>query len=243
VIETVSARLHERFLLRDLAACAFMSPYHFHRVFRATTGVSPGRFVAALRIEEAKRVLLETELDVGEICAEVGYQSVGSFTSQFARLVGVAPSRYRELARDGFMPDVWELARAARSDGPRVAGTLLCDDAQGFACVGLFESALPEGRPAGCALAAVPGPYSVAAARPGSYYVFAALLPSEPPLLLHRGTPAGRSAARVTVAGDPVHADVRLGPRRIVDPPILLEVMAAADDRARVELPPRARRR
>src|ERR1700735_4494171 len=66
--------------LTKLAKIALMSRYHFLRVFEEVTGVSPLRFLASLRIELAKRLLIETSLPITTICFDVGYNSIGSFT-------------------------------------------------------------------------------------------------------------------------------------------------------------------
>ena len=60
VVDVMHEQLGETLALDDLAREAFLSPYHFHRVFRATTGVPPGRFLAAVRMERAKSLLLES---------------------------------------------------------------------------------------------------------------------------------------------------------------------------------------
>ncbi|WBB75818.1 helix-turn-helix transcriptional regulator [Micromonospora sp. WMMD1128] len=85
--------------LNVLARTALFSPFHFHRIFRAVTGETPARFLAALRMAQARRLLLHSRLTVGAICARVGYTSVGSFTTQFTRLVGVPPEQFRRQVR------------------------------------------------------------------------------------------------------------------------------------------------
>lgn len=83
--------------LADIARSAILSRFHFSRVFRAATGVSPGRFLSAVRIYEAKRMLASTTLSVTEISLAVGYNSLGSFTNRFTDSVGVSPSRFRRM--------------------------------------------------------------------------------------------------------------------------------------------------
>jgi AraC-like DNA-binding protein len=72
------------------------SPSHFARTFRQVHGESPGRYRARRRVERAKELLADTDLSVQEICARVGYRSIGSFTTLFARVVGEPPTRYRD---------------------------------------------------------------------------------------------------------------------------------------------------
>ena len=83
----------------DLARAGRYSPFHFHRIFREVTMVTPARYLAALRIAEARRLLVRSTLTVTEISWRVGYQSLGTFTTQFGRLVGLAPQQFRQLMR------------------------------------------------------------------------------------------------------------------------------------------------
>lgn len=82
----------------DLAALAHecgYSRYHFARSFKETYGETPGAYLTRRRIERAKDLLRWANLTVTEICAMVGYSSLGSFSSRFSDLVGCSPSEYR----------------------------------------------------------------------------------------------------------------------------------------------------
>lgn len=81
--------------LDRLAADAYLSRFHFARCFRETFGEPPHRYLQRRRIEAAQRLLETTDLSVTEICLEVGFSSLGSFSRLFAERVGAAPSRYR----------------------------------------------------------------------------------------------------------------------------------------------------
>lgn len=97
VIESMHANLGEQLTIDDMARTAMFSKFHFSRVFQRATGVTPGRFLSAIRIEEAKRLLVSTTWSVTEISHKVGYASVGTFSSRFRSSVGVAPTTYRRL--------------------------------------------------------------------------------------------------------------------------------------------------
>jgi AraC family transcriptional regulator len=101
-IGSIRERYYEQITLADLAAEVFVSPFHFSRIFAKATGVTPGRFLTAVRLFEAKRLLLTTSLTVSDIVCSVGYSSVGTFTSRFANAVGMTPTQYRD-------PEVSEL--------------------------------------------------------------------------------------------------------------------------------------
>lgn len=248
--------MHERFedeelSLHDLAAAAFSSPYHFERLFRRITGVPPCHFLAALRMEAAKRLLVNTGLSVTEVCLDVGYSSLGTFTRRFGELVGLSPRRFRALARalagQAAAPDagpmhalrLWSALRDQPDPPARaLAGRLQASNGfSGAAFVGLFTSPAPEGRPVGCTIALAPGPYRIDPVPDGAYFVMAASLSSSTSALaqlLGTGELRGRvGPIRVKDGLVTGQADVELRPPLSIDPPIviapagLLHVMAA----------------
>lgn len=85
--------------LHIIARQVGMAPHHLHRTFRSIHGVTPYQWIMALRLEEAKRLLCETELPVSRICDRVGYSSVPSFTRLFASRFGKAPAFFRRSLR------------------------------------------------------------------------------------------------------------------------------------------------
>jgi AraC family transcriptional regulator len=105
----------------DMAEAAMYSRYHFTRIFRQLTAMSPGEFLTELRIAEAKRLLSETDLTVADVCRRVGYRSLGTFTARFATLVGLSPGRFRQgtVMRQA---DRRGHRRAARRDTPVTSG-------------------------------------------------------------------------------------------------------------------------
>src|ERR1044072_6247332 len=92
VILAMRERLDEALTLEDLAEVAIISPFYFDRIFRQITGIPPCQFLSALRMEAAKRLLLTSSLSVTDVCFEVGYNSLGTFTTRFTQLVGLPPS-------------------------------------------------------------------------------------------------------------------------------------------------------
>lgn len=91
---------HPTLTVRDLADHVGYSPFHFTRLFRSRTGVSPGQFLTALRIDAAKRLLLDDDAPVIDVAAAVGFDSLSSFSRRFRNVVGVAPGQLRRLAHD-----------------------------------------------------------------------------------------------------------------------------------------------
>lgn len=83
----------------EVAKAVGISPFHFIRQFEAVFGTTPHQFRIAARLERAKRLLVAGELPVTEVCLEVGFSSLGSFSHMFKRRVGVSPSAYGRRSR------------------------------------------------------------------------------------------------------------------------------------------------
>ncbi len=81
--------------IRRLARIAHVSEAHFIRTFRATFGETPHRYLQRRRVERAMFLLRESDRSVTEICFDVGFNSVGTFSRTFRDIVGESPSSYR----------------------------------------------------------------------------------------------------------------------------------------------------
>ena len=79
-----------------LAATAHVSEAHFIRTFKATFGETPHRYLQRRRIERAMYLLRTTARTVTEICMEVGFSSLGTFSRTFTDIVGETPSQFRQ---------------------------------------------------------------------------------------------------------------------------------------------------
>jgi AraC-like DNA-binding protein len=93
--DLVDARYAEAITVEDLAAAAGLSRAHFSRMFTRTFGESPRAYLQTRRLERAAALLRYTDRSVADICVMVGLQSVGSFTTSFARVYGMPPATYR----------------------------------------------------------------------------------------------------------------------------------------------------
>lgn len=84
--------------LDQIAAQAYCSRFHVIRLFRQGLDQTPHQYLTQRRIERAKTLLTDGDLGVTEVCFAVGFRSVGSFSALFRRVVGLAPSAYRDEA-------------------------------------------------------------------------------------------------------------------------------------------------
>jgi AraC family transcriptional regulator len=96
VIDYIHEHLDAELSLDHLASVVRMSPYHFARLFKSSTGLPPHQYVIAQRVERAKGLLRDAErFPLADIAAEVGFSSQSHFTRHFKRLVGVTPRLFR----------------------------------------------------------------------------------------------------------------------------------------------------
>lgn len=228
-IECIWERYSEPLSLSEIAESALLSRFYFARMFRDTTGITPGRFLAAIRIHEAKRLLLSTSMSITDISFAVGYNSLGSFTNYFTTSVGVSPSRFRRLSRTGG----FGLPRPQpnpRTGFGAVAGTISLPEGHGNArvYVGAFATPIvahpsaaavivdvPNGRPSCYLLPDVPE---------GTWFVHAVGVADGvgPDPFAHRTWLVGGRGSVEVAAGSVTSAAMRLRRRRPADPPILL---------------------
>jgi len=85
--------------LQQAAREACLSPFHFHRLFTSTFGETPHDFLTRLRIDRARQLLVCSGMSVTDVCMEVGYSSLGSFSLKFRSAVGRAPTDYQREVR------------------------------------------------------------------------------------------------------------------------------------------------
>lgn len=84
--------------LEDAAREAGLSPYYFNRLYTSAFNETPHEFLTRLRMDEARRLLGGNNQSVTEICLEVGYESLGSFSSHFRALTTFSPTAFRREA-------------------------------------------------------------------------------------------------------------------------------------------------
>jgi AraC-like DNA-binding protein len=95
VMEFIEANIDQPLPLEDLAAAAAVSPFHFHRQFKQSTGVTPHRYILQVRMQHAKALLSGSDLPLAEVAAQVGFADQSHFTSTFKKATSMTPRSYR----------------------------------------------------------------------------------------------------------------------------------------------------
>jgi len=241
VITSARERLCEPISLRDMSRVAYISPFHFNRVFHEITGLPPTKFISAMRLEEAKRLLLNTHLSITDICFEVGYNSLGTFTRRFTQLVGLGPREFRYLA-DRITPVSVEslFAHYAELTG-RAALRASVAGVEGFVespkpgdvpiFVGLFPPHISQSRPVGGALLTSPGAFRIGPVPDGTYHLLAAALPRLADTLgyllpnnANLSVGAGNGPVIVRQGRASGWSYISLRPMAMTDPPLLVSL-------------------
>jgi AraC family transcriptional regulator len=95
-VELMQAQLDQDLSLKALAAASYLSPFHFSRLFKKLTGVTPHNYLAAMRATRAQLLLAETEMSITQIGARVGYLSASHFSKAFRLATGTTPREFRK---------------------------------------------------------------------------------------------------------------------------------------------------
>ncbi|HKT52385.1 MAG TPA: AraC family transcriptional regulator [Candidatus Angelobacter sp.] len=231
VITAMRKQIDQPISLRSLARIGAASPYHFTRTFRRVTGIPPAQFLSALRLDLARQLLLHSSRKVIDICYDVGFNSVGSFTRRFTQAFGVAPGAFRAMSQVGVQP--LSMSGEPLSDpatngaGHTVSGHVTKPaDFNGVVCVGLFSTPLPQSKPVACTIAAENGEFALGDLPAGRWFLFA--LGLQLPILPHqcfyqetalRGGGQVVDVSAANICGD---TELFLRPALATDPPILL---------------------
>lgn len=246
VILAMRDHLDEFMSLKDMAKIAYISHFQFNRIFHQITGIPPVQFLYALRLNTAKQLLLMTDRSVTDVCYEVGYNSLGTFTTRFTQLVGVSPRGLRRMAdRINFLPLESMLDKVSQGHYlitrvPHVIGHInSATPVEGLIFVGLFQKRIPQGRPAGGTILTGPGSFCIGPVPPGRYYIFAAALHKARDLLSYLWPEpsdllVGVSQAPITVRSGLTNdvMEVTIRPLTLTDPPLLVSLPSLLADQS-----------
>lgn len=237
VITTVSQNLDEPLTMADMARIAYLSPFHFNRVFHQITGLPPTQFLYAMRLEKAKRLLLTTKMSITDICFEVGYNSLGTFTSRFTNLVGLSPREYRRLAKqirsfdwERLFREGWQSADEKPVESFLKGKVHAPRDFEGLIFIGLFEQMIPQSRPVAGTMLTRGGAFCLnALPKAGDYYLLSAALPRAEDTLEYLLPDfskllvgVGETPLHIQSVNDKEEIKIHLRPLEVTDPPILL---------------------
>jgi AraC family transcriptional regulator len=95
VLDYIDAHLRSELSLAELAKISGLSPHHFAAAFKTTTGSSPHRYVIEQRVGRARELLHDRKRSISEIAYSVGFSSQSHLTTNFRRIVGSTPNRFR----------------------------------------------------------------------------------------------------------------------------------------------------
>jgi AraC-like DNA-binding protein len=222
--------------LAELARVSSVSKFHFVRVFDEITGTTPHHFLACLRVQRAKELLLNTDSPITEVCLKVGYNSLGTFSNTFSELVGVSPQAFRALPKrmtaKQFAATIWRyLAARKKISGPAIEGVVEGPRSpKGFIFVGTFTSGVPLGVPFSGTVMVGRGNFRIERPAAAEFHLLAALVPLSAKLAeMVVNIPISYVAsARVQndLSGAAEKPCLRLRPLRLTDPPIVMALPA-----------------
>lgn len=186
MVERVVATMRsetELLKLEDYAEIAGLSPFYFNRIFRSVVGVPPGEFSTSLRFERAKNLLLTTPASITDICFEIGYNSLGTFSTRFRNLVGVSPAAFRDMpdvvADLDFSQSVFRIDPKHSHASGRIEGTMTFPENQPASIfIGIYPGRIAVSSPVVGRMLTEPGPFELTNVPYGTWVVMSAALPT-----------------------------------------------------------------
>lgn len=235
-IRHMKEHLAEPLDLDEIARVAAISKFHLVRVFDELTGITPHYFLACLRVQRAKELLLRSESSITDVCLQVGYSSLGTFSTTFSSLVGISPQEFRtmpkRLTAKQFATAIWRyLAARRRISEPQLEGVLEGPTRpRGFTFVGTFTKGVPQGVPFSGTVMVTHGTFRIERPTIPEFHLMAVLVPLTASLTdMISDIPISLVASlRVqnNEIGKPLKPRLCLRPLRPTDPPIVLALPA-----------------
>ena len=222
--------------LGEMGEIAAMSPFHLNRVVREITGLPPVALHGAFRLQEAKRLLLTTDASVTDACFEVGFSSLGSFSSRFTLQVGATPSDFKRspLVVDGYVDQLVSMIdrrphlTLLRGVSGEIVGEGIDD---GLIFIGVYPSAVARGFPVCGEVLRRPGPFFIPHVPDGTWVALVAcVVPTGSAIdwVMPDNEPWVGASAPITVVEGHATSEVviRLRRRSPIESPVLLAPLA-----------------
>jgi AraC-like DNA-binding protein len=235
-IQHMKEHLESPLDLDELAHSAAISKFHLVRIFDTVTGTTPHHFLACLRMQRAKELLLSSNAPITQVCMEVGYASLGSFSKTFSTLVGLSPQEFRKLPkRVSAVQFARTIARyiagRRKISGPVLEGVVEGPSRpRGFTFVGTFTGGVPQGVPFSGTVMIGRGKFRLKQPPDPEFHLLAMLVPLGASFSdMAASLPVGLVAnlrVQVRPDGDPLSPRLRLRAVRSTDPPIVLALPA-----------------
>ncbi len=236
IVTHMKEHLDEPLVLDEIARIAAISKFHLVRVFDEITGTTPHHFLSCLRMQRAKDLLLASDRSITDICMEVGYASLGSFSKTFSALVGISPQDFRAMPKKldamQFARAIWKfLGARTRESGPQLEGVVEGPGRpRGFTFVGTFTNGVPQGVPYSGTVLLSHGKFRIKRPEMEEFHLMAVLVPFTADLTSIMATlPVGLVASLRVQDGMAKGAEkpcLRMRPLRSTDPPIVLALPA-----------------
>lgn len=236
VIQEMRRNPAEPLDLDNLAHIASISKFHLVRIFDEITGTTPHHFLASLRIQRAKELLLQADRNITEVCMEVGYNSLGSFSTTFSELVGLSPQEFRAMPKRlnavQFATAVWRYLAARRKfSGPAIEGTVEGSRRlRGFTFVGTFTRGVPQGVPFSGTVMIGHGQFRIERPPMDEFHLLAAFVPLSANIAsMAASIPISLVASMRVHKGSDSQEEkpvLRMRPLRPTDPPIVMALPA-----------------
>ncbi|GGP13017.1 helix-turn-helix transcriptional regulator [Oceanobacillus neutriphilus] len=232
----IQQNLDKDLSLSVLANEAAYSPYHFSRMFKRQVGVSPMYFISSLRLQLAKKLLLDTAFPIREIGLEVGQQSLGTFTTRFTNSIGMTPASFRTTRQysEEYMThlkqDKSQSTVISSSSFQQLSGSIHIEEAfNGIIFAGLFPKPIPEGLPVRGTLLMHSESFHITNIPVGTYFLMATAISwdmDSKTILIPRETLRARHPYPICIDGKRSVPETHLIMRKpvITDPPILISL-------------------
>jgi len=95
IVEFIESHIDQSINLQQLAAVASLSPFHFHREFKRSTGMTPAKYIFEARIKGAKTLLRQSDLSLAQVAIQIGFADQSHFTAAFRKATSMTPRSYR----------------------------------------------------------------------------------------------------------------------------------------------------